>query len=166
MTSLAPHVALVEREIERLVDSKWHEILPSVPFLPMRLNPNGAVVRKLEQLRPRRVENASADGHRGGRPLVDSDGVPVRSLNEAVGIQAEAPDGYDHILGLTAEPCKALVERKWPKETKPAVLDKVHDLAVLRYAARIFDEDLVGFVVDFKDYFNNFPVNARYLSVA
>ena len=165
MTSLAPHVALVEREIERLVDCKWHEILPSVPFLPMRLNPNGAVVRKLEQLRPRRVENASADGHRGGRPLVDADGVPVRSLNEAVGIQAEAPDGDDHTLGLAAEPCEALVERKWPKETKPAVLDKVHDLAVLRFAARIFDEDLVGFVVDFKDYFNNFPVNARYLWV-
>ena len=95
----------------------------------------------------------------------------MRSLNEAVGIQEERPDASDQGSGLpfdapgqgdTAEP---QAERKWPKETKPSVLNKVHDLAVLRYAARVFDEDLVGFVVHFKDYFNNFPVNARYLWV-
>ncbi len=165
MASLAPHVGLVEREIERLISCNWHEIFPNVPFLPLRLNPNGAVVRKLEQLRPRRVENASADGHRGAHPLVDSEGVPVRSLNDAVGIQSE----MSAILERAPEECTEATEpetaRKWPKETKPAVLDKVHDLAVLRYAARVFNEDLVGFVVDFKDYFNNFPVNARYLWV-
>ena len=158
MSSLAPHAPLVEKEIVRLINCGWHEIFPDVPFLPLRLNPNGAVVRKLEQLRPRRVENASADGSRGGAPLVDSDGVTVISLNEAVGIH-EAAEGGDPTPAGTLQGDT----RKWPKETKPAVLDKVHDLAVLRFAARVFDEDLVGFVVDFKDYFNNFPVSSRCL---
>ena len=48
---------------------------------------------------------------------------------------------------------------KWPKEEKPTVLDKVHDIAILQYAAaNIFQEEVVGFVTDWKDYFSQFAV--------
>ena len=166
MVSLGPHAPLVEKELERLVQCGWHRLFHGIPFLPLRLNPNGAVIRKLEQHRPRRVENASADGNKGGVPLRDADGVVVRSLNHAVGIQDtgdEFAGDVQHLEGEDAPPAQPNAPRKWPKEVKPAVLDNVHDLGVLRYAARVFREDLVGFVVDFKDYFNNFPVSSKYL---
>ena len=53
---------------------------------------------------------------------------------------------------------------KWPKEEKPTVLDKVHDIAILQYAATcIFREDVVGFVTDWKDYFSQFAVASSQL---
>jgi hypothetical protein len=188
MASLAANVDLVQAEIERLAGNRWHELFADTPFLPMRISPNGAVVRKLERLRPRRVENASADGSGHGGPLVDRDGVRVESLNFLVGIhdvvEAEGGsresegatsarhDGEPELEGHSAESLAAAnglsndasaLRPKWPKERKPTVLDKVHDLAVLQFAARVFKEDLVGFVTDFKDYFNQFPVSAKYL---
>jgi len=48
MSSLAPCVDLIELELERLIDSKWHELFPTLPFLPLRLSPKGAVTRKFE----------------------------------------------------------------------------------------------------------------------
>ena len=145
-------------------------------------------MRKLEQLRPRRVENASADGSSHSGPLVDGDGVSVQSLNFLVGIHDVAEAEGDSVVvegeastkrdgqsvsadvsaGMSARAAGTASDAggtrpKWPKERKPTVLDKVHDLAVLQFAARVFGEELVGFVTDFKDYFNQFPVSTKYL---
>jgi len=166
MASLSGNVELVEMEIERLVGCQWHKLFPQIPFLPIRLNPNGAVARKLEQSRPRRVENASADGGSTRGPLVDTSGVAVRSLNAMVGIRENIPaaaEPQERGQGAASEEAGSTGIPKWPKEQKPSVAAKVHDLAILRFAASVFKEELVGFVTDFKDYFNQFPVRAKYL---
>jgi hypothetical protein len=50
-------------------------------------------------------------------------------------------------------------DQKWPKEQKPTVLNKVHDIGVLQFAAQVvFKDEVVGFVTDWKDYFSQFAV--------
>jgi hypothetical protein len=38
------------------------------------------------------------------------------------------------------------------------VLDKVHDIAVLQYNANVFNDEVLGFVTDWKDCFSQFAV--------
>ena len=43
---------------------------------------------------------------------------------------------------------------KWPKELKPLVMSKLHDITVLRHAGLVFNEEVVGMSTDFADYFS------------
>ena len=160
MNSLAPSFALVEAELIRLKEKGWHHLVGSLPFLPCRINPNGSVSRKLESARPRRTTNASADGASSAGPLRDCDGVQVISLNAAVGIHEHDPPSEvpDSEGGLTPA---FLRNPKWPKESKPTIRDKIHDISVLRFAGKVFKEPIVGFVTDFADYFSQFALHPK-----
>jgi hypothetical protein len=140
MDSIGDNFDLVTKEIERLHDKSWHQIYTEIPFFPIRCLPNGTVARKLESSRPRRTTNASAPHD----DLWDSDGEPVVSVNTAV--KAPNDDG-------TAS---------WPKERKPTVAAKVHDLAILRHAARLFRDETFGFCCDFSDFFSQISVAHKY----
>ena len=52
---------------------------------------------------------------------------------------------------------------KWPKELKPLVLSKLHDISVLRHAALIFGEEVVGMSTDFADYFSQLSLSPSVL---
>ena len=81
-------------------------------------------------------------------PSDDADGVAVTSLNRAV--RAEPPP--DRLDGDTDPTGRA---PKGPPEEKPEVLAKVHDIAILRVAAKAF-KTVYGFVTDLKDFFSQF----------
>jgi hypothetical protein len=70
--------------------------------------------------------------------------------------------GGDGLRAASAAPVPAEpppLDQKWPKEQKPTVLNKVHDIGVLQYAAQVvFRDEVVGFVTDWKDYFSQFAV--------
>ena len=72
--------------------------------------------------------------------MFDKDGVQVQSLNEAV----KAPD--------------AAGQSRWPKERKPTVDAKVHDIAVLQHLAAITGEEVYAWCLDFADYFSQLGV--------
>ena len=198
MNSLAGSVSLCQREIERLRGKGWSTAFDCLPALPCRLLPCGSVSRKHEPGRPRRTVNASAPH----TALVDSDGVPVLSLNTAAKFDARAAaDGNDDDMGddatagatgprrgvdvprrgaaararlLTWDEWRAACRQrglnpfsapdrpphllpsgdKWPKELKPTVEAKLHDISVLRHAGIVFDEEVVGMSTDFADYFS------------
>ena len=107
--------------------------------------PNGTTVRKHEPDLPRCYTNASAPEE----PSDDADGVAVTSLNLAV--RAEPPP--NRLDGDKDPPGRA---PKGPPEEKPEVLAKVHDIAILRVAAKAFKTDVYGFVTDWKDFFSQF----------
>ena len=56
-------------------------------------------------------------------------------------------------------PQPAPTAAKWPKEGQPTVHAKAHDIGVLRYAARVFNSEVVGFVTDFADFFSQFATS-------
>jgi len=45
---------------------------------------------------------------------------------------------------------------KWPKEQKPEVASKMHDLGILRFAAKVFGFECYGFVTDWASFFMQF----------
>jgi hypothetical protein len=172
MNSLMGRVDLVEKEIERLRNLEWHQASVNPPFLPCRILPNGSVARKLEP-----TTNASAPHSL----LIDEDGVIATSLNAAIkGPNVPNTPFVEPMVCTPATPSTiyrppgvAVQGRqrprssrdatsshaKWPKELKPTVLDKCHDIGVLQYAAQVvFKEEMVGFVTDWRDYFSQFAV--------
>ena len=52
---------------------------------------------------------------------------------------------------------------KWPKELKPLVMSKLHDITVLRHAALVFNEEAVGMSTDFADYFSQLSLSPSVL---
>ena len=136
MDSIGDNFDLVSKELERLQGKGWHEVYGNIPFFPVRLMPNGTVARKLEAARPRRTTNLSAPH----RALVDADGEPVVSLNAAI----KAPD--------------ASGRSRFPKERKPTVCAKLHDLAILKHLAWLVGDAVFGFCLDFADFFSQIAV--------
>ena len=155
MNSLAPNFDLVQTELLRLKEKGWHHLVSSLPFWPCRINPNGSVSRKLEASRPRRTTNASADGSSAAGPLRDADGIAVSSLNVEV-LRVPLADVSDD----PSTPGPPSIS-KWPKERKPTIQDKIHDISVLRFAGKVFKEPIVGFVTDFADYFSQFALHPK-----
>ena len=156
MNSLAPNFELVQTELLRLKDKGWHHLICSLPFWPCRITPNGSVSRKLEAARPRRTTNASADGSSAAGPLRDTDGIEVTSLNFEVLREPHADLAQDN--SIFSPPSST---PKWPKECKPTIHDKIHDISVLSFAGRLFKEPIVGFVTDFADYFSQFALHPK-----
>jgi len=52
---------------------------------------------------------------------------------------------------------------KWPKELKPLVMSKLHDITVLRHAGLVFNEEVVGMSTDFADYFSQLSLSPSVL---
>lgn len=77
LTSLPMGFASVEKEIRRLQKLTWYDFFLDLPFLPMYINGQGAVARKLEPDRFRR----STEGGGGRVPSFDEGGGSGRSLS-------------------------------------------------------------------------------------
>jgi len=154
--SLAGHMELVKKEVATMEERGWVDVIGTLPFFPIRLQPNGTVVRKHEPDRPRCFTNASAPFESSA--MVDDDGVPVRSLNAAV-LSNTSQESAAQGGGVPTAGDKAGAPPptpKWPKEQKPEVLNKVHDINILRFAAKVFGTECYGFVTDWASFFMQF----------
>ena len=134
LLSLAKGFKSVQSELERLSGKGWYNLFPSLPFVPLRLCPQGSTPRKYED-RWRRT----TDGGAPRRDLLDSEGRDVTSLNNAAN-EDPRPD--------------PLAPPKWPKEAKPSMADAMHDTAILRSAADAAGEPVFCVTDDFADFFN------------
>eukprot|EP00327_Prymnesium_parvum_P046273 CAMPEP_0205869616 /NCGR_PEP_ID=MMETSP1083-20121108/10109_1 /ASSEMBLY_ACC=CAM_ASM_000430 /TAXON_ID=97485 /ORGANISM="Prymnesium parvum, Strain Texoma1" /LENGTH=343 /DNA_ID=CAMNT_0053231821 /DNA_START=78 /DNA_END=1107 /DNA_ORIENTATION=+ len=91
-TVLVPHLVSlpqgflsVDKEIRRLRDMNWYDFFSQMPFVPIYLNGQGAVARKLEPDRFRR----STEGGGPRKATYDAGGVRALSLNEAAKLHHE-----------------------------------------------------------------------------
>ena len=124
------------------------------------MTPQGAVVRKGEIERPRRI----GDGGALRRPS-GLDGFPNLSVNDAIGIKANAdgspgprmPDervvhnGYQARRG----------QGKWPREVKPTAIDRLQDDLVLKRASELGFGPLLSFGDDMADQFMQIGISPR-----
>lgn len=85
-TVLVPHLVSlplgfksVDSEIRRLEGLSWYDFFEDLPFVPIYINGQGAVARKLEPDRFRR----STEGGGPRKPTFDGGGVRALSINEA-----------------------------------------------------------------------------------
>lgn len=189
-TVMVPHLVSlslgfhsVDKEIRRLRDLQWYDFFAELPFLPIYLNGQGAVARKLEPDRFRR----STEGGGPRKPTFDEEGVQARSLNDAAKIHCrpqhwsrdqrevfrqwaatkEKQEGpMRHAAPWAAPHCDIAhppshhtppiwqPSTKWTKERKPTLAILMTALAVLCAAADALHQPIYIFSDDAKDYFN------------
>lgn len=189
-TILVPHLASlplgfksVDAEIRRLEGLSWYEFFDDLPFVPVYVNGQGAVARKLEPDRFRR----STEGGGPRKPTFDRGGVQALSINEAAKIlhephhwqEDQRPDMQEWIAeqreqngpnrasapwraprcDLRQSPDRSTAplqqqHTKWPKERKPSVTSLLVALTVLCAAATFLEQPIYIFSDDAKDYFN------------
>ena len=168
LTSLPTGYRRVDRELHRLADCGYTVFEETPPLIPFRSIMQGAVARKYEADRPRRISDAGA----WRRPLADGSGVDFTPLNTAIGathVETEgAPYTYgnDEVvttgrLGAVNAPARVRSTRehtRLPPEIKPRMTDVMHDVAVLSFAGRIFGLEPIILTDDFKDFFNQFAI--------
>ena len=165
LISLPVGYSKVDKELHRLADAgcDYVDIITWLPFLPNRSIMQGAVARKWEPLRPRRISDAGA--WRG--ILVDEDKVAYLSLNAAIDAKRvmDGPYPYENDTISTAGKLECGQPRlsrrphtKLPPEIKPALVDVLHDIALLRYIGQAFKLELFILTDDFKDFFNQFSL--------
>ena len=161
LTSLADGVTSVESELKRLLQLQTLMVMDSVPFMPCRCQAQGAVARKLEPDRFRRV--LEAGGPR--QPVFDTSDRLVVSLNQEL-------KGYESVTktAFEADPkayhrsvTTSQVRERWPREIKPTVAEQAHDLAILKYAAEQAGEPVFMLTDDFKDYFFQYAIAQKML---
>ena len=144
LVSLPEGFASVDSEILQFIEKGWYELSSLLPFLPCRVMAQGSTPRKNDPSRFRRTSD-------GGGPRVvsvDKAGVAAVPLNVAIGLHDTLDSEWD-----------CLVDKWSAKEVKPRIEDKMHDDAILRDLALFwFHEPIVGFVDDFRSYFNQIPV--------
>ena len=108
------------------------DVVIALGMLPCRMQAQGMVERKLED-RPRRTEDAGQPR----KPLRDDKGVPVRPLN------------------TITDPTRVVKgKRRLPREWKPTMRNVMSANAILQAAALVWQEPVVSFSDDFKDFFN------------
>jgi len=148
----------VESELIRLAELKYQSIHPFLPFLPLRVVPQGSTPRKYEPARRRRTSNHSFPHFERLKGLIfDALGFSqvVQSLNKLVDLKAQI-EGVDcNCVGY--QRCQRC--RKWAPEIKPRMEDKLYDDTILSHAAGIWGEQLFMATDDFADYFNQFPTS-------
>ena len=164
LISLPPGYRRVDKELHRLNDCGYLELIDHIPFLPNRSIMQGSVARKYEPDRPRRISDAGA----WRAYLEDEMGVPFVPLNSAIGakhVVDDSPYPYDNDsvvttghLGVVTPSPSTRPHTKLPPEIKPRLSDVLHDVCVLRYLGRVFDLELVSLTDDFKDFFNQFAL--------
>ena len=81
----------VESELLRMNGLGYNEFFAWLPFLPLRMLPNGCVARRLEPHRFRR----KSDGSRPRKPLPNHEGGYVYSLNHLIGHKEWIPAPWD-----------------------------------------------------------------------
>ena len=148
LKSLAAAFDRTQKELRELIDKGWYGVFDFLPFIPMRMHPKGATERKLED-RPRPTTDGSHPHFT--QQIVDTDGIPVVSLNDALksGIygprpQFQAPGPVD--IHAPTPPSSPLVPPWWhayatwkhasdliPKEYKPTLSAVARDSAILAY---------------------------------
>ena len=177
LKSLAAAFDRTQKELRELIDQGWYGLFDFLPFIPMRMHPKGATERKLED-RPRPTTDGSHPHLT--QQVVDTDGVPVVSLNDALkaGVygprpqfQAPSPEG----VSLPSPPTSPAFPPWWhayatwkhaseliPKEYKPTLTAVARDSAILAFPARCDPptghQPIFTFVDDFKSYFSQVPL--------
>ena len=150
-----------------MLNMGWYKVFRDLPFWPIRMNPQGAVARKLEPDRWRRTTDGGAPRRKPhAQPLRDELGLEVLSINEASKINhlpqylkhhadAQTRQWAEQLrLGLPL-PLESLHRgSKWPREIKPNLEEVMRALAILRRAAHVLGEPLYVFSDDFKDHFS------------
>ena len=81
LKSLAFAFDKTQLELRELADRGWYALFDYLPFMPSRMHPKGATARKLEN-RPRPTTDGSHP--HSSRPVLDTAGIPVVSINEAI----------------------------------------------------------------------------------
>jgi hypothetical protein len=144
LISLREGYSSLQEEVQKYKAKGWYGLYSHPPFLPFRVVPKGSTPRKLEPERPRPTTEAGAPR----KALVDSDSLPVISLNEASsGIPPEATVSS----GTPLSPPLT----QWPKENKPTVADALVALAVLISVSLLVGSSPVFAAADdFKNFFN------------
>ena len=166
LMSLSHGVDSVESELKKLAAKGWYGLFEHLPFLPCRVQPQGAVPRKLEE-RWRRVMEAGAPR----KMLFDTAGLSVVPLNLASrGVRSVHRDDYDN---MTAEEQERVYKDMcrcdlWPNELKPRCADLAHDGAILRQCAACCTPALpvLALTDDFSNFFHQFALaSSEYFKV-
>jgi hypothetical protein len=168
LKSLAFAFERTQVELQGLVTRGWYALFDHLPFIPLRMHPKGATDRKLEN-RPRPTTDGSHP--HDSQQVVDTAGVPVVSINEAIrsGMYEPLPPPVDPPTPpATSFPewwrhyaTWAHTSERIPKEYKPTVAAVARDSAVLAYPARCHaaqHQPVFSFVDDFRNYFSQVPV--------
>jgi len=151
LTSLKYGIESVASELKKLAEKGWYGLFENIPFLPCRVQPQGAVPRKLEE-RWRRVMEAGAPR----KPVYDTAGISVVPLNEASkGVKSHRRSATGNTdLGSAGE--AAQQPHQWPPELKPRISDYARDGAVLRHVADQAGEPVFAFGDDLSNMFHQF----------
>jgi hypothetical protein len=121
------------------------DLLPSLrpAFSPAQLLPIGAATKGDPSPSGKVSVRRIADGGGPRKETLDSDGVPVVSINMLTDLHGKLADGSP----------------KYPPEVKPSARDIKRDAAFLLYAAEILG--VFAYSDDFRRFFHQFQVNAR-----
>ena len=147
LLSLSHGIFSVEEELQKLAARDYYGLFEHLPFAPCRLQPLGAVPRKLGPWR--RIMDAGAP-----RKLVyDDQGFSVVSLNEASkGVKSHHKDDIDWQTQCCYE------VGRWPPECKPCLADYAHDACILKHASHCSSEPVFCFNDDISNYFHSFAL--------
>lgn len=166
LKSLAGAFDRTQRELRELIDKGWYALFDFFPFIPLRMHPKGATERKLEN-RPRPTTDGSHP--HSSQQVVDTQGIPVISINEAIKSGVYGPHrGVPLALPPNSPPWwphyatwKHAADRI-PKEYKPTLGSLARDSAILAFPARCDPtrgpQPVFAFVDDFRSYFSQVPV--------
>ena len=144
LVSLRDGYGSLQAEVEKYASAGWYGLFSHPPFLPFRAVPKGSTPRKLEPERPRPTTEAGAPR----KALVDTEGVPVVSINEASsGLTPES------VIESGEQP-RVRATEAWPKENKPTVGDVLQAMAFLLAVGAMLGETLFAAADDFKNFFN------------
>jgi hypothetical protein len=167
LQSLAFAFDKTQSELRELVDRGWYALFDYLPFVPMRMHPKGATERKLED-RPRPTTDGSHP--RASHPILDTDGIPVISINDAIKSGVYGPRFPSPSTEPMPPPPSPAIPPWWhayatwkhasdliPKEYKPSLAAVARDSAILAYPARCDPlrgpQPIFEFVDDFRSYF-------------
>jgi hypothetical protein len=109
------------------------------PFAPLQLIPPGAAAKHGSALM-RRIADAGCPRH--VPPPLDSDGVPVVSVNVRTDVNGVWPSGA----------------RKFPREVKPSAAEAKMDAAIMRRVGELLGEHVFGVQDDFKKFFHQLGI--------
>jgi hypothetical protein len=158
--------------MQAMVDRGWHVHSCERAIWPSSAIPCGGVPRPDKPDQPRGI----ADGGAPRKELIDSCGVPVRSINDMTGLKEMdeipplPPEGASEgappelppqsTFAYADQHRKVMEEmqflRRWAQEWKPSHLDVARNSLILAQAAALMGGFVVGFVCDFWRYFHQF----------
>ena len=172
LLSLGLGFSNVDATIRDLTTRGWVAICDSWPFLPMRAIAQGTRPKK-NTTKLRRISDASSP-----HPEQAPAGTDVKSLNALINAKAVLPGPYRFgndtvnttgVLAASDLPAPTPSKRpntKLPPEMKVKIPDMMHDMARLRYAAHVYDEDLYLWTTDWTTMFNQFALASSELWLA